>query len=359
MAFDENVARPALRSAQEQATALKAAVERWANGPPADEPANRALAKQAFGAAFLAWQRVELLQLGPLGPATRATLGEGLRDEVYSWPTVNLCRVDAALVAQPSVDDAFFDAALVTSKGLVVLEELLAAQGLENSCPPNATINTDGSWASLGGSAVNERRRSYALGVARHIERTTSKALAKWTDPDGFGDRLRRAGEMGSVWRTPKDGLDEVFAALFVIDRLVKDLKLGGPSGITSACMATACPELAESPRLLLSSPAIVENLSAARDTFTGGPVDGAVGFDDLLVERGQEALSRQMTQALDEALAAARALNAPVQTLATTDLDRLHSLHAQVKTFTDLLKTQFVTTLSLRVPKEGAGDND
>lgn len=360
--FDTALARPMLARAVTDFSALSAAVDGWASAAPGQDAPALAAAKAAFEAAFLTWQRVELLQLGPLGAATQVTAGEGLRDEIYSWPTTNLCRVDSALVANTTPDDAYFATALVTSKGLVVLEEMLFNASTSNACPPNATINTNGSWASLVASgALEARRKAWALGVARHLEATAKRAQERWTAEGGFGDKLTQAGTMGSVWRTPKDGLDDVYAGLFYVDRWVKDYKLGAPAGITPACMAQSCPALAESPRAGLSTKALVENLVTARAMFTGSSeaTSSAVGFDDLLVERGAGGLKDEMLEKLDAAIAAARPFQRPISVAATEDLDGLQALHASVKAFTDLFKSQFVTTLSLKVPKEGAGDND
>lgn len=360
--FDTALARPALEKTVTDFAALREAVDGWARAAQGQDAQALTSAKAAFETAFLTWQRVELLQLGPLGAATQVTAGEGLRDEIYSWPTTNLCRVDSALVANTTPDDAYFATALVTSKGLAVLEELLFNQSTANACLPNATINTNGSWAMLAGSpALQERRKAWALGVARHLEATARRARDGWSAPGGFGDKLTQAGAMGSVWRTPKDGLDDVYAGLFYADRWVKDFKLGAPAGITPACMAQSCPALAESPRAGLSTRALVENLVMARAIFTGSfeQTSSAVGFDDLLVERGAGALKDEMLLKLDAAVAAARALQRPVAVAATEDLDGLQALHAAVKAFTDLFKSQFVTTLSLKVPREGAGDND
>lgn len=358
-AIDTNVARPSLERFVTDSSALRLAVEAWRQAPAGQDTAALDEAKQKFEAAFLSWQRVELLQFGPLGAATRVTLGEGLRDEIYSWPTANLCRIDAALVANTTPDDAYFDAALVTSKGLVVLEELLHNQSTATTCPATATIVTDGSWAALAGTpALQERRKAWAAGVARHVERTAKKARDGWV---AYAEKQATAGGMGSPWRTPKDALDDVFAGLFLVDQMVKDSKLGAPAGLNMACMATSCPELAESPRALLSSRAVVENLLALRAGFTGSfEADStAIGFDDLLVERGATELRDQMLAALEGALVSARALDRPVQRLVVESPEVVPALRTKVKTFTDLFKTQFVTTLSLKVPKEGAGDND
>lgn len=355
--IDGVVVRPALAQFVLDAAAQRQAVERWAQATGLEEVSARSVARDRFEVAFLSWQRLEGLQFGPLGAATRVTAGQGLRDEIYSWPTVNLCRVETALVAGPTPGDAYFDTALVTSKGFAVLEALLFVEGTANSCPPNATINVDGSWAALAASPeLGVRRRGWALAVSKHLERTAARAEQLWIAPGGFGDQLRAAGTMGSSWRTPKDALDDVFAGLFYVDQVVKDLKLAGPAAITPACMREACPELAESPHAKLSTRALVENLTSLRDAFTGR---GGAGFDDLLAERGATELRNEMVLRLDAAVTEASALGAPVQTVAVSNHDALVSVQAQVKRFTDLLKSQFVSTLSLKVPKEGAGDND
>jgi uncharacterized protein len=360
--FDVAVARPTLERAVTDFAALREAIDGWASAAPGQDAQALTTAQAAFETAFLTWQRVEVMQLGPLGAATQVTAGEGLRDEVYSWPTVNPCRVDSALVADTTPDDAYFETALVTSKGLGVLEELLFNQSSSSACPANATIITNGSWASLAASAeLQARRKAWARGVARHAAATVRRARDRWAAAGGFGDRLTQAGTMGSVWRTPKDGLDDLYAGVFYLDRWVKDYKLGAPAGITPACMAQSCPALAESPRAAASTKAVVENLVMARALFTGSfeSSSSAAGFDDLLVERGAGALKDELLGKLDAAIAEARALQRPVALAASEDLDGLQALHASVKSFTDVFKSQFVTTLSLKVPREGAGDND
>ncbi len=350
----------ALDRAAQSASQLEASVAKWgAAQTPLEDEQSLAAARASFEATFLAWQAVEVFQFGPLGSATRVTAGKGLRDEVYSWPTTNFCRVDAALVAGTQADDAYFDTALVTSKGLAVIEYLLFGPTLDSSCPNEATILTDGSWAALvSNGTVAARRKAWATGAARHVLRTIKKTQSEWGGPNGFASKMAQAGEMGSAWRTPKDALDEIFAGIFYIDRYVKDFKLAAPSGISATCLETSCPLLAESPYAKASSPALSENLLAVKSILEGTGPDEP-GFNSLLLEAGADGLAREMRDSLAAAIEDAQKLELPIQRLVIEDNARAVSLHGRVKTFTDLLKTQFVTTLSLKVPKEGAGDND
>ncbi|MGK0358467.1 MAG: hypothetical protein ACI9U2_000756, partial [Bradymonadia bacterium] len=54
-----------------------------------------------------------------------------------------------------------------------------------------------------------------------------------------------------------------------------------------------------------------------------------------------------------------AEGLQTPFSELAVSDAAELEEGYAAIKEVTNLLKTQFVTTLNLSVPQEGASDND
>lgn len=362
-AFDREVVRPALEQFTLDSVALQQAVTAWISADAANEAATLVTAKAAFETAFLSWQRVELLQVGPLGSATRVTLGQGLRDEVYTWPVANLCRVDTSLVTGPEPTDASLDAALPTEKGLVVLEAMLWANGMANDCPATATINTDGSWTALAMTpALAQRRKTYAAAVSRQVARTATRIRDGWSAEGGFGEKLSKAGETGSPWRAPADALNDVFSGLFYVDLVVKDEKLAAPAGLLAmACTTPVCPGRAESQRAKLSTKALVVNLTMARTLLTGSadPAAAVKGFDDLLDDRGAGTLKDELLGNLDTATTQAKQLSAPIDELATTQLPTLQAEHAAVKAVADLLRMQFVTTLSLTVPKEGAGDND
>ena len=82
-------------------------------------------------------------------------------------------------------------------------------------------------------------------------------------------------------------------------------------------------------------------------------------GFDVLLEKRGASSLTTDMDAALQTARTQAQALGAPIDVAVVSNLAGVQQLHADVKVFTDFLKLQFITVLSLQVPAEGAGDAD
>jgi hypothetical protein len=83
------------------------------------------------------------------------------------------------------------------------------------------------------------------------------------------------------------------------------------------------------------------------------------VGFDDWLVARGAAELATEMKAEAEAALEAANALEGQLSALLVSNPESVRELHAMVKEVMDDLKTQFVSVLGLRVPEEGAGDND
>jgi hypothetical protein len=119
------------------------------------------------------------------------------------------------------------------------------------------------------------------------------------------------------------------------------------------------CPALAEALPSKLSREAIIANLDGLRALMDGDFVEKGHGFDALLESRGAGALAADMSSALLTARARAEGLPGPIEAAVVTNLADVQQLHADVKVFTDFLKLQFITVLSLQVPAEGAGDAD
>src|SRR5690606_29393153 len=104
---------------------------------------------QAWREAMVLWQRAELTQLGPTGLMGSVLAGEDLRDEIYSWPLVNPCRIDQELVAKSYEDTDQLASALINLRGLDALEYLLFHDGPGNACAATVSINKDGSWDAI------------------------------------------------------------------------------------------------------------------------------------------------------------------------------------------------------------------
>lgn len=320
--------------------------------------AERDAARAAFRTAFTRWQRAEMLKFGPAGPQPAFTHGLALRDTVYAWPNVNPCRVDTVLAERGWEAAGFFETSLITATGLAVVEQLLYAASDANACPATATLNTSGAWAALSSDELAVRRAQYAAAASAAVVVQAKKLRDAWTG--GVAQKFATAGAPDSGFGTAQAALNQVFAGMFEADQRLKDARLGAPAGMTAACPMSVCPELAEARPSGLSREAVRANLEALRALMRGS-YDGAggQGFDRLLALRGAQSLADDMDQALVQSLTAIAEVPAPIDVAVTTSLGSVQATQAAVKAFTDLLKLQFVTVLSLQVPAEGAGDND
>ena len=103
------------------------------------------------------------------------------------------------------------------------------------------------------------------------------------------------------------------------------------------------------------------ENLRITRRIFAGIDRNGGdgVGFDDLLNDAGAADLATTMLANLDLAIAASEGFDGTFEDALATEPERIHGVYDAVKIFTDDFKSTLASTLGLRVPDEGAGDND
>src|SRR5690606_26272539 len=91
-----NVLLPSLDDLVSSAEAFEVAASAYAADVGSAEA--RAAVESAFRTLLEALQRVEVMQLGPLGDPAKFAGGKGLRYGLYSWPLHSRCSVDMALV---------------------------------------------------------------------------------------------------------------------------------------------------------------------------------------------------------------------------------------------------------------------
>jgi predicted lipoprotein len=354
----DETALPHLERLETQAGALvDATVALEATG--GNDSGARATARDALATLQTTWQQLEVLQLGPAGSPATFTGGQGLRDGIHSWPQVSPCSADQQVVLNRMAEAGWAGTRLVNVLGLHTLEYLLFRADAENACPAAASINADGTWAALGEAEVIARRATYARVLADDVLAKVRALRGAWTG--SFGESLKTAGEEGSVFSTAQQALDEVYAALFFAELKTKDRKLAVPAGLHVDCTGAVCPELTESPFARLSLQHIHHNLLGARLVFVGqnGAGDDGIGFDDLLAGAGHNGAAVDMVGTLNAAIAATTAFQGTIEDALVTEPQRVVDLHAAVKGFTDALKGTLPSLLGLRVPDEGAGDND
>lgn len=345
------VVEPALDAFLVEARDLEAVTVSWRDAQAHAKPAAKEQARAAFIDAMRAWQRVEGLQIGPLAPALTAVEGGDGRDEIYSWPTVNPCRVDQETVRADWDQPDYFDVTLINAKGLDALEHLLWA-GEDNLCSGQIDINADGTWQALGPEGVEANRAALAAAIATELTAVADEQHAAWAG--GFSADLAAAGESGSSYETATSGLNAVYDALYYLETTTKDDKLATPLGLRDC--TEGCATLAEGGHADDSHTWIGANLDGFEALFTGG---GAFGVDDLLRERGHSDLADGILNDLEGARDALAQVDGPIHEAAVTDTDDVRALHDAIKAVTDALKGDVATVLSMSLPSEAGGDAD
>ena len=323
-------------------------------------------AREAFGDAMDLWQRAEVLQVGPAGSMTAVLGGQDLRDEIYSWPSVNACRVDQEVVEKAYSNGVAFAGELTNVRGLDAIEYLLYPPETGNGCKASSSINKNGDWEVLVESGQLEAQRAaYSATLSTLLAEEASALLDLWTQGDNsFSDALASAGDGSEVYETAQDGLNAISDAMFYLDKMTKDMKLAMPAGI-SGCEDDICPGELESLHAHRSAANVAQNIIALQALFLGTyaiepEVQAEVlGFDDLLIAMGAQALALDMIDKLAAARAVAVNVEAPYAELLEDDPQKVVEVHAALKAFTDLMKTELVATLDLSLPVSAAGDND
>ena len=338
------------------ATALDAAVDAHcavldASG---DGAATETAARAAWRTAIATWQRLDAVMVGP-GAADDLRL----RNRIYAWPLLAPCTIDQDVVARWSAPGSFDVATRLDNvRSLAAVEYLLHPTSAVSSCP----LSPSG-WDALGAD-LPRARCGLAAAITADVA-TQAAALAEAWRPGGgdYGTTLATAGQGGSSIPTEREGLNMISDALFYLDKMVKDMKLGESAGIViNACGTVEEPCLREVEHRFAdaSTLSVRANLAGLRAAFTG-TIDGAdgLGFDDYLIAVGATDLATRMVGNLDLAITRADALPESFLTALASDRASVVALHATTKAITDDLKAQFLTVLGLEIPDDVAGDND
>jgi predicted lipoprotein len=321
----------------------------------ADAADARFAAQVQWRVAMFRWQVLEVMQIGPAASSLSAVSGEDLRDEVYSWPTVNTCRVDQKTVEADWDDPGFFEANLVNAYGLDALEHVLFA-GEECACPSPVNPVADGSWDALGAVGVAENRAAFGRVLAAGARAHGEALLDMWSPEGGDFSGQLAVSDAGSPYASRESALNAVFDALFYLETMTKDRKLAQPMGLKD-CDDTLCLEDLEGVASHTALSSIDANLEGFQELFTGG--EGA-GMDDLLVSLGHSDLSEQILSSLGLARATLYAsLEEPLADAIEGESGELAGFYATLSQVTEALKTDLVTVLALAIPSEASGDSD
>jgi predicted lipoprotein len=318
--------------------------------------AERDAARLAWREAMDVWQRAELFQIGPAGVSGVAVGGRDLRDEIYSWALVNRCATDQVLVSRAFNDLPAFRSQLVNVRGLDAMEYVLFNESTSNMCAPQVPINADGTWDAL--TDLEQRRADYASALAVLVHENAVELSDAWSPSgDDFASELARAGSSDAGYESAQVALNAVSDAMFYLEAVTKDVKLALPTGLSADCTADTCPEELELRFARYSKQAIRQNIIGFELVFTGG--DG-LGFDDWLRDIGAGDVADAMIAELANAHVALDTIEeSDLVSALEQDPQSVEQVYFALKKVSDVLKSDFITTLDLDLPNAVQGDND
>jgi uncharacterized protein len=339
---------PALERFQGEMELLSETLSAWEDGGSG----SREAAQDQWKVAMAVWQELEIFQVGPAGSSLDFIAGQDIRDEIYSWPTVNPCRVDQRTVEADWGNADFFESNLVNVYGLDALEHLLFS-GSDSVCPSQVLPVSDGSWDALGSEGVSLNRANYASAVVGQILLETDLLTGIWSEGAGFSELLAM-GE-GSPYTDEVEALNAVFDALFYLEVVTKDLKLAKPLGYVE-CDEELCLDDLEGLDSQTTIASIRANLVGFHTLFTGG--DG-VGMDALLEEIGHGDLAVQMLADIEETLVLSEEFDGAFDVAIQERPEEVGEFYDSLRNVTTALKRDLATVLNMKVPAEATGDND
>lgn len=367
--FADNVIAPNYAALLEEAGAFAAE-----DGPVAglcaaiggtEEEGARSTARDRWREAMARVQATEIHVIGP----TLAN-GEALRHRLLSFSAgpISTCGIDqsAALTAD---EDSDFDlgSRSLNQRGFGAIEYLLFNDEMTHTCA--SQVPSTAGWNELDETERRRARCDLALAIANDAADAAGAIVEQW---DEYREEFLDEGRSGETLQLVTD-------AIFAMDTLVKDAKLGIPTGINDGCSGVACPERVESKYARNSLANVRANTAAYLELFNGG--DGS-GFDDLIDDEGfpevsdrfarnaeavVEAIDRAPNALYDELIAietssgATACMNAFAEPDTGEPDDGLQGcrITGLLKRITDDLKIDFVAIVDVDIPGSAQMDND
>ena len=356
-----NVILPTLQQFETEVDSLEISLQELEDvlGTPDQDTALRSSQTQ-WKQAMRIWQELEVMQVGPAGSELNCVSGQSIRDSIYSWPTVNTCRVDQNTAAENWNDTSYYDDNLVNAYGLDAIEHMLFGS-MDTECPAQVNPIADGSWVELGEQGILANRVTFALSLISEIQAQIQTLKKTWApEQENFGHYL--LADVGSPYQSQDQALNAIYDSLFYLETATKDRKLAQPLGLNN-CNDNRCPDDFEGLLSQSSLSSVIGNLNGFKKLFMGG--EGA-GMDDLLTELGHGDLSEEIIRDTDGAIEKLEDLQRYVQdqNISITDLltdepERIEEAYESLALVTTNLKYDLATVLQMEIPREAAGDND
>lgn len=313
-----------------------------------------------------AYHKMEAFKFGPI-----MNNGEELGLSLYSWPLQNACRVELEIAKNTTKTDYQLKAA-VNLKGLGALETILFTENGKHNCA--SVPDFLASWLNSSPKQKKQDQCYYMSLVSEDLLKQ-STVLKKTWDPKHGNFIVKQIKNENNQKKLSV--LNEISNSLFYVETILKDQKLGAPSGIMN-CNFNSCPEKSEHIIAKYSIPAIIQNLIGFKNVFNGIDHEtqkNGFGIDDYLADLGHPQVAKDMNNALNNVISSflkhkgitslhelAQGIDKS-QCLSSSSENRaveICALYFDVRTLTTILKNDYILALrDIQGPKESQGDMD
>ena len=300
-------------------------------------------AQQEWFNTLIQWQELEVMQVASLGSSLTTVGGEDVRDNIYSWPLNNPCRIDQVTATQDYTSTDFIEKALVSMRGLDAIEYLLFAS-LETECPSQVPPLSDGTWQDLSDSDIKGRRLDYALVLAQAIQVELVEEQALWAEEFPL-----------DLYESDVKALNAVFNGMLYAEEMIKERKLHHPLGLKDEC-SVDCHLEVEGLYAGISTEFLVANLKGLAAIVEG---TDSGGFRQVLIGVGEEGIADEFEQTIEVLITQLEEIDEPLVDLIGSNPEKLDDLQEDLSTLTGLLKWDIATVLEMEIPQTSAGDND
>jgi len=300
-------------------------------------------AQQEWFNTLIQWQELEVMQVASLGSSLTTVGGEDVRDNIYSWPLNNPCRIDQVTATQDYTSTDFIDKALVSMRGLDAIEYLLFAS-LETECPSQVPPLSDGTWQALSDSDIQGRRLDYALVLAEAIQVELVAEQALWAEEFPL-----------DLYESDVKALNAVFNGMLYAEEMIKERKLHHPLGLKDEC-SVDCHLEVEGLYAGISTEFLVANLRGLAAIVEG---TDSGGFRQVLIGVGEEGIADEFEQTIEVLITQLEEIDEPLVDVIGSNPDKLDDLQEDLSNLTSLLKWDIATVLEMEIPQTSAGDND
>ncbi len=320
--------------------------------------------KFLWRAAMGAYHSIEVMQIGPL-----AENNFELLDRVYSYPSTNRCAIDIE-VYNMATQDSYTLPRATNRLGLDAIEYLIFQTDLNHSCARNSKNLAN--WDSFSNAVKANSRCNYLKSIGRQLADDVEKIESHWLR---FASRLSQGSE--------NELLNQIFFALFYIEKNTKDQTLGIPTGLSKAlprCHGRFCLNSIQHKDSKFTKQLLSSQMNSFKIIFTGIYDEQHSGFglrDYLLGQKNT--FSHQVAKKIETKIAnlTANLNKLPSDYDIFTELESITdyelcrnsthedrkveacSLYQDFKSLTDVLKKELTVALSIRLPVDTEGDGD